>query len=228
MPRGFTGINRISDEEAGYQKESYNLSPWMQRVMDQAARQQETAVQQARQRQSIVSDINGIMAHPPRYATVDDAVADMRERTGLNSYLQTIRANEDKNKFRNIVASIQGEEEQGEEESGTKFPECLKKYNFEEDLINYVNNVIDNEHAISVKVPQLQHDILHTFGYSKNLLAEDVWNNEVAEFLSKLIENARDTVSPEISDSRIGEGVGSSEEINIDKDYFAGLQPATG
>lgn len=218
MSRGFSGISKISDEEAGYQKESYELSPWMQRVMDQATRQQETAVQQARHRQSIVNDINGIMAHPPRYATVDDAVADMRERTGLNSYLQTIRANEDKNKFRQIVASIQ--------EDNTEIPECLKKYNFDQELINYINNVIDNSHGISVKVPQLQHDILHTFGYSKRLEAQDIWNDEVAEFLSKLIENAQE-MSPQMSDSRIGDGVGRSENIDLNKDYFAGLQPAT-
>lgn len=218
MSRGFSPISKISDEEAGYQKESYELSPWMQRVMDQATRQQETAVQQARHRQSIVNDINGIMAHPPRYATVDDAVADMRERTGLNSYLQTIRANEDKNKFRQIVASIQ--------EDNTEIPECLKKYNFDQELINYINNVIDNSHGISVKVPQLQHDILHTFGYSKRLEAQNIWNDEVAEFLSKLIENAQE-MSPQMSDSRIGDGVGRSENIDLNKDYFAGLQPAT-
>ena len=216
MSRGFSPISRISDEDAGYQKESYNLSPWMQRVMDQATRQ--TAVQQARSRQSIVNDINGIIAHPPRYATVDDAVDDMRERTGLNSYLQTIRANESKDKIKQIVASIQ--------ESDVKIPESLAKYNFDEDLINYINNTIDNAHGISVKVPQLQHDILHTFGYSKRLEAQDVWNDEVAEFLSKLVENARE-VSFQTSDSRIGDGVGRTEDIDINSDYFAGLQPAT-
>ena len=216
MSRGFSPISRISDEDAGYQKESYNLSPWMQRVMDQATRQ--TAVQQARSRQSIVNDINGIIAHPPRYATVDDAVEDMRERTGLNSYLQTIRANESKDKIKQIVASIQ--------ESDVKIPESLAKYNFDEDLINYINNTIDNAHGISVKVPQLQHDILHTFGYSKRLEAQDVWNDEVAEFLSKLVENARE-VSFQTSDSRIGDGVGRTEDMDLNSEYFAGLQPAT-
>lgn len=216
MSRGFSPISRISDEDAGYQKESYNLSPWMQRVMDQATRQ--TAVQQARSRQSIVNDINGIIAHPPRYATVDDAVEDMRERTGLNSYLQTIRANESKEKIKQIVASIQ--------ESDVKIPESLAKYNFDEDLINYINNTIDNSHGISVKVTQLQHDILHTFGYSKRLEAQDVWNDEVAEFLSKLVENARE-VSFQTSDSRIGDGVGRTEDMDLNSEYFAGLQPAT-
>lgn len=216
MSRGFSPISRISDEGAGYQKESYDLSPWMQRVMDQATRQ--TAVQQARSRQSIVNDINGIIAHPPRYATVDDAVEDMRERTGLNSYLQTIRANESKDKIKQIVASIQ--------ESDVKIPDSLAKYNFDEDLINYINNTIDNSHGISVKVPQLQHDILHTFGYSKRLEAQDVWNDEVAEFLSKLVENARE-VSFQTSDSRIGDGVGRTEDMDLNSDYFAGLQPAT-
>lgn len=216
MSRGFSPISRISDEDAGYQKESYNLSPWMQRVMDQATRQ--TAVQQARSRQSIVNDINGIIAHPPRYATVDDAVEDMRERTGLNSYLQTIRANESKEKIKQIVASIQ--------ESDVKIPESLAKYNFDEDLINYINNTIDNSHGISVKVPQLQHDILHTFGYSKRLEAQDVWNDEVAEFLSKLVENAREDAF-QVSDSRIGDGVGRTEDMDLNSEYFAGLQPAT-
>jgi len=216
MSRGFSPISRISDEGVGYQKESYDLSPWMQRVMDQATRQ--TAVQQARSRQSIVNDINGIIAHPPRYATVDDAVDDMRERTGLNSYLQTIRANESKDKIKQIVASIQ--------ESDVKIPDSLAKYNFDEDLINYINNTIDNSHGISVKVPQLQHDILHTFGYSKRLEAQDVWNDEVAEFLSKLVENARE-VSFQTSDSRIGDGVGRTEDMDLNSEYFAGLQPAT-
>jgi len=211
MPRGFSGINRISDEASGYEKESYdNLTPWMRRVVEQMARQQQNAVDQARTRQSIVGEINNIKATKPRYATVDDAVEDMRNRTGLNSYLSKIQQ-DDSNKFKKIVAEIRVEDE---------VPESLKKYDYNT-IITYVKNYIDNVHGLSATVPQLQHDIEHLFRVDPS----DVRTSEVEQFLSNLILEARSTVSPEVQSPYLGKNVGK-EEVPQD-DAFMSLMPAS-
>lgn len=225
MPRGFVGVNRISEEGAGYQKESYdNLTPWMRRVMDQMSRQQQTAVDQARSRQSIVNQVNTLMSNPPRYATVDDAVADMRERTGLNTYLNKVKASESKKKIlklRNAVATIM-------DLGQTDIPSCLEKYNINDKLIEFIRNTIENGHGLSAKVPHLQYEMLRNFESNYRLQPQDVFNEEVAEFLSNLILEAQSQLPPEESNSHIGIGLGRNEEPDPeDQDYFSGLQPAS-
>lgn len=234
MPRGFIGVNRISDEDAGYQKESYdNLSPWMRRLVEQTRRQQDTAVDQARQRQShqaIVHQVNNIMSNPPRYATVDDAVADMRERTGLSAHLKDIQASESKKKrleLRNIVAQINDAKDGTHISIDIEIPQVLSKYEIES-LIDFIKNTIDNGHGLGATVPQLQNDILHMFGPRYRVQPQDIWNDEVAEFLSKFIEQAKIQVTPETQNPHIGKGIGVSEDADPeDQDYFAGCQPAS-
>lgn len=224
MPRGFV-VNRISEEGAGYQKESYdNLTPWMRRVMDQISRKQQSAVEQGRARQSIVNQVNNLMANPPRYATVDDAVADMRERTGLNHYLNKVQASEDKKKrikLRNTVANIMGD-------SDKKIPDSLEKYNISDQLIQFIRNIIQNGHGLSAQIPHLQDEILRNFSRTKNIAPEDVLNDEVQNFLSDLIFEEQSQLPQEQSNYNIGIGLGRNEEPNPeDQDYFSGLMPAS-
>src|SRR5271157_3910555 len=48
----------------------------------------------AAKNKSMLSQVNNIMGNnKPRYATVEDAVIDMQNRTGLNKYINTIKAN---------------------------------------------------------------------------------------------------------------------------------------
>jgi len=212
MPRGFIGVNRVSDEDAGYQKESGdNLSPWMQRVVEQVSRKQETASEAARKRQSIVHEINHIRATKPRYATVDDAVEDMRNRTGLNSYLTKVQSDQ-QNHLKKIVAAIM--------DSEVSIPESLKKYDADA-IIVYIKNNIDNVHGLSATIPQLQHDIEHTF----KINPADIRNEEVENFLSNLILEARSTISPEAKSPYLGQGVG--KEDFTPSNPFELLEPAS-
>lgn len=218
MSRGSFGIKKISDEDSGYEKESYNLTPWMQRLFEQNIAKQESAVEQARQRQSIVNQVNNIITNTPRYATVADAVNDMQERTGLKSYLNKIQASNKKKHFRKIIAQIN---------ANYNVPESLAKYNINDSIINFIINTIENNHSLSITIPQLQHEILHVFGPKHKIQPQDVLNEEVIEFLNDFILKAQSQLSSEEVDLNVGKGVGTSEPINPEnQDYFAGLQPA--
>jgi hypothetical protein len=214
MSRGGFKVNRQADvtESEG------NLSGWLKEF---AKKQdgQGTAVDAARARnaQSFLNQIVSIMGNPPRYATVDDAVKDMRERTGLNTYLEKIKsaeASEDSKKKVNKLAA--------------GLPESLAKYtNVAEDIENFVRNNIRNGHSLSATVPQLQHDILAIFGVRNGIEPHDVMNDEVAKYLSDIILSERSLTAPDEHNPNIGYGVGRTDIDDYDnQDAFEGLMPA--
>lgn len=86
MSRGF----KITRQDGLTERDS-NLAPWLKQF---AGKKALTVVEQTRARdtQSLVSQINSIMGSKARYATVDDAVNDMKERTGLDTYLNQLKA----------------------------------------------------------------------------------------------------------------------------------------
>lgn len=222
MSRGSGKISRVSDSEC--EKEAAdNLTPWMERLVQQLMKSQETAVERSRSRNSIVHDVHNIMTTKHRYATVEDAVEDMRHRSGLNSYLNKLNSDKSARKTasaKSIVAQIM---EHYEVET---VPEALAKYDINDQLINFIKNTIETGHGVSVAIPQLQHDILHVFGPRYKIQPEDVHNNEVAEFINKYIQDAQDFVTEEAGDPNIGKGVGiRDDESSEDQDYFKGLTP---
>jgi len=92
MSRGF----KITRQDGLTERDS-NLAPWIQNFAGK--NKNLTVVEQTRARdaQSLVSQINNIMGSKSRYATVSDAVNDMRERTGLDTYLNQLTANDKNN-----------------------------------------------------------------------------------------------------------------------------------
>ncbi len=93
MSRGF----KITRQD-GLNEQNSNLAPWLKNFAGKESKLP-TVVEQIRQRdaKSLVNQINSIMGSKSRYATVADAVNDMKERTGLDTYLNQLTANSKEN-----------------------------------------------------------------------------------------------------------------------------------
>lgn len=249
MPRGGIPISKVQADDTEAPRE---LSPWLQHVSNQLAKQQETAVEKSRIRANMISQVNNIMKNPPRYATVDDAVTDMRERTGLNEYLKQVAKDERNVKTasadprdddglltrgaaKSLVAQISGKKKilrsanLGTLDIDLPAP-MSEKYNSDaaEDIVAFIRNNIENSHGLAATIPQLQHDILHVLGPKYRLQAEDIMNPSMAKFISQFILEAQSKLGPTEKSPSLGDGVGrneSSEEDN--QDYWAGMMPST-
>jgi len=250
MPRGGIPISKVQTDDTEAPRE---LSPWLQNVSNQLAKKQETAVEQARVRANMISQVNNIMKNPPRYATVDDAVSDMRERTGLNTYLKQVAKdqrnvktasvdprNDDglltRGAAKSLVAQISGKKKILRSAEGNvqinvdiNLPKSLiDKYDTDaaEDIVAFVRNNIENSHGLAATIPQLQHDVLHVLGPKYRLQAADIMNSDMAKFINQCILEAQSKLGPTEKSPRLGDGVGrneSSEEDN--QDYWAGMMP---
>jgi len=192
--------------EEGEQKLSPMLSQFAKAVIPP------NAVEQARARnaQSVMQQLTSIMANKPRYATVDDAVRDMQERTGLNLHLENIKSAKKKvNKQAHELVDI---------------PESLKKYDFVGNIVNYIKNNIKNTNGVGNSVPQLQHDILSLF--SKDGLApQDILNDEVSKYLSDCILEQQKMLPSDSDNGQLGFGVGK-DLVFENEDPWSGLMPS--
>jgi hypothetical protein len=220
MSRGGSKINRADGD---YERSS-SMPKWLTNFAD-SLNKQKSAVQVARDRDheagqySILNQISNLVSDKPRHATVDSIVKEMRERTGLDDYLKRISAKADIKKNLKVEAN--------KEES--VLPKSLSKYKkCSDDIINYIRNTISNTHGMGVTIPQLQHDILYTFGKRYGLETQDVLNDDVAKYINDCIVSAQSHIVPEEHNPNIGAGVGRTEgETDEDKDAFAILMPAT-
>lgn len=235
MSRRFLTITRVSDQGAGDEKESADkLSPWLKSFADNIGNKPEpTAVDLSRKRaQSIVSTINVLMANPPRYATVEDAVEDMRDRTGLNEYIRKVTSSSKKktlNKSAKDLVSLINEtmsDDNSDKEldnDAEDIPDVLKKYpqDAQDNIISFIKNNINDAHGLYVTIPQLQYDILHLFGYKYGLSSHEIEDPDFIRFLSKMLEGAERTVVPEAANSDIGSGLANqSLDDNDNNNYF--------
>jgi hypothetical protein len=223
MSRGFLGINRLSsdnEEESnlygGNNYGSFMNSYIQQLVLDNMNRNVDS--EKAAQRQSIVNDVNHILSTPQRYASVEDAVLDMRERTGLNSYLQKINASK-KDLLKKITADINSYA------NANNVPECLSKYNINDEIVSFLKNTCENSHGLSVTIPQLQDDLLHIFGGKYKIQPEDVWNDDTATFINGFIVDARSSAVTEPFNTQIGVGLGNDMADTSEDDHFLNLEP---
>lgn len=213
MPRGNLPISRTCDE-SGYETESSdNLSPWMRAVVNR--------LNNEKQSQNMHSQMNAYMSNK-RYATVEDAVIDMRQRTGLDEYIKSIKqAEELKNKktAKQIIAMI----------NSYQIPSTFSKYDCAEDLIEFIKNIIKNSHGFGASVPQIQHDILNIFAPKRCDITEQELNEEdVVEFIKSLIREERDRAGEAEVRKNLGLGVGKDLSVGDNDDYFGGLNPAKG
>ena len=169
----------------------------------------QSAVDQARARnaQSFMQQLTSLMTNKPRYATVDDAVKDMQERTGLNIHLENIKS---------------AKKKVNKQASETTIPESLSKYDFVDNIFSYIDNNIKNNGVVGVSIPSVQHDLLSVF---PKLDPSDVMNDDVAKFINDRIYSEQSQLSPENSSAgNLGKGVGLDLQEN--NDPWAGLMPS--
>jgi hypothetical protein len=225
MSTGFLGISRCNtDEDDEYRAYGgSNISPWMSSFIQQMVlnnSNQQSQAQQVQQRQSIIGDVNNILTNPQRYASVEDAVMDMRERTGLNSYLQKINSSK-KEQLKAITADINAYANS----SLYNVPDCLSKYGIDEEIIYFLKNTCNDSKGLSVTIPQLQDDLLHVFGGKYKLQPQDVWNDDTASFIDGFIVEARSTNREEPFNINIGLGLGNNDNDTSKEDHFSILDP---
>lgn len=202
--RGGLKINSYSEEEREIEP-SEKLSPLISQFAKSIIPQ--NAVDQARSRnaQSFMQQLTSLMTNKPRYATVDDAVKDMQERTGLNVHLENIKSAKKKvNK------------------QASEIPASLQKYDFANDIAAYIQNNIKNTGSTGASIAAIEHDLLSVF---PKLSPSDVMNDEVAKFISDHIYSEQSQLSPESGNSQIGVGVGKDLLVQ-DSDPWVGLLPA--
>ncbi len=214
MSRVLPSFSRQSDVEDYEYDQREELSPLIKQFA-KSLQSQPTAVDAARARNanSIVQQVNSIMTGKSRYATVDDAVKDMTERTGLSTYLDTVKsAEEAKKKDLNKKSA-----------SDLAIPESLSQYDFADKVVAYIQNNIKNSNAYSVTIPALQADILDIFR-NKGLQSQDIMNDEFTKYLSDCIYEAQKMLPPEHQNNNIGRDVG--KDIEDSNDAWLGLQPA--
>jgi hypothetical protein len=89
--RGGMRINSYSEEEREIEA-SEKLSPMISQFAKSVIPQNAVDQARARNAQSFMQQLTSIMTNKPRYATVDDAVKDMQERTGLTLHLENIKS----------------------------------------------------------------------------------------------------------------------------------------
>jgi hypothetical protein len=164
-------VQKLSDDIVSEANNSdySNLSSWMQQALDNL------------NGYSTVNSINNSLHGRSRYATVEDAVKDMRERTGLDKYL-TQKSSQDRTAdgklTRSAAFSIIAE---------INLPESITNSPKAESIISFVKNRIDSSNG-NVKVPELQHELFSTFD---SISAGDVEDESVVRWLSDMIANVK-------------------------------------
>jgi hypothetical protein len=210
MSRGGLKITPHSQDNEDLEVHSEKLSPMLSQFAKSVAPQ--NAVDQARSRnaQSFMQQLTSIMTGKQRYATVDDAVKDMQERTGLTVHLENIKSAKKKvNKL-------------AEDTTDSQIPESLSKYDFADDILSYINNNIKNSGGGS-SIASIQYDLLSVF---PKLDPSDVMTDEVAKYISNCIYDEQKMLPNDNSGNlNLGKGVGKDLLVQ-DQDPWLGLMPS--
>jgi len=245
--RGALKITTVSADGGGYEVEQEGkVASWLKQFA-KSIDQQDTVVQQARRRQTqgagYLDNVRNILVNRPRYATVEDAVKDFRKRTGLDSYLAEIKQADHKTGLKKEATSsiksrialrmasldklgLKKKVKQAAE--AKQIPQLLAQYSDAVgDIETFIKNRIEDLHAMGVTVPQLQQSLLENFSIRHGVRNKDVYNNEVAQWLSDKIEEAQALVSVDTGTPQLGAGVYRDNDSNEDSDAFAGLMPTT-
>ena len=207
MSRGGFKITRHSEDNDDLITRSEPLSPMITQFAKTVAPQ--TAADQARYRnaQSFMQQLTSIMTGKQRYATVDDAVKDMQERTGLTVHLENIKS---------------AKKKVNKQASDNQIPESFAKYDFVNDIISYIHNNIKNTGGITA-IPALQHDLISVF---PKINPSDIMNDEVAKYISDCIyEEQKMLPNTDSHNSNLGKGVGKDLLVQ-DSDPWLGLMPS--
>jgi hypothetical protein len=210
MPRGYSTISRISDEESGYEVEKAdNLSPWMNYLANRLNGSKQDVTPSTPINQQVSSYVN---SKKPIYATVNDAVEDYKQRTGLAKYLDSIKQ-ANKKSPKELVMEIK---------ASCEIPKTLLKFDCADEIVSFVKNLIKNNNGLGCSVPQLQYDILSTFSPSKCPISEqDLNESDVIEFLNECIAEERKSVPKDMTQMNLGLGLGKDVEDQRQEEFFS-------
>jgi uncharacterized protein (UPF0297 family) len=101
-------------------------------------------------------------------------------------------------------------------------PESLKQYDNIDQIISYVDNIIESSHGLGCSIPQLQDNIVRTF---PKVQTEDVMNEDVSKYLNNKIIQAISLIGPaEDNNFNIGKGL-NQEKIEENGNYWENLEP---
>jgi len=230
-------ITRVCD--SGYETETEGTyAPWLKKFMtkDMPLPKQDTVVQQARKRNvsaNYLDKLQYILHNKPRYATVEDAVKDLRKRTGLEDYLNKINAEEKTKQIKKQASDLKDRESRVDylktllkkKANELKIPESLVGKESAESVLSFIKNKIEDVHGLGVTVPQIQQDIIEVFGPKLGIADRDIYNEEVAKFISDSIEEAKSLHSSYMPEPNLGGGVGQDLDPNENSDVWSGMMP---
>lgn len=169
-PRHQTVISRNADENIG---EDHWLKQFEKNL-------QKDAVQPRSTEDTLYSQINSIMNGKSKYTSVENAVEDMMQRSGLNDYLTKVKVSEQEERNRK-TASDSNDAMEKKIELEERLPIVIKKFPSIKDTIeNYVRDTRGNISipAIIARVQGIHsHDVSNT---------EDWEDDNLIRFVSKL------------------------------------------
>ncbi|HVI40981.1 MAG TPA: hypothetical protein VM577_09995 [Anaerovoracaceae bacterium] len=213
MSRGGFKITR-SDY---YETDPGDKIDWLDRFAQdfekkESKQEPKSAVEVARLRnyQSIADQISAIVGGNPRHSSVETAVQDYQERTGLKEYLKRQSSPQDSAKKTANVQAFQNLDPR-----------------VRDNIINFIKNRIETHRGL-VPLPAIQEEILSTFR-NEGLQPQDVNNDEVAKLISQaIIDERQKNPESDMNNVNLGRGVGVKDMDDDDgsnSDFFRGLLP---
>ncbi len=216
MSRGGFKIERTNV----FEYDTSDRVSWLDRFADRVAKKDKTPVTaveagRLRNKANLMDQIQSIVGGKTRYSSVENAVRDYQERTGLSEYLRRVQSGQNN----------------GQTKTAYTLPSSFSQYNknVQDKLISYINNTIETNKGY-ISIPALQQDIKQLFR-NDGVQAQDIDNLEVAKFLNDLIIlRQRDNNSHDVNNLNIGKDVGTKnvEDDGSNTDFFKGLLPNNG
>jgi hypothetical protein len=144
-----------------------------------------------------------------KYNSVQAAVDDMITRTGLQSYLQNISAQQKQNKKTAQDQNL--------------FPTA--KPNVRENIFHFIRNKVSDAHG-RIPIAVLQDEILSTFR-NDGIQPEDIYSEALARYINQVIiaEQIKNPIH-ESSDPNLGKNLQEMDDDGSNDDFFRGLNPS--
>jgi len=194
---------------------SGKLSGWLADFADhykQMESQQKTAVE-VNTGPSIQEKMHAILNGNSRYNNVEEAVADLHERTGLKQYLEA-KASDVSDAAKYILA-----DDEGGDEKKAERPALLERVPAIE---HYIRNMVNN----GASLPAILFGIASTF-VQDGVSDQDIDDMDLARYINQFIMSREPSETP-LDDPNIGRDVGLKvdlHDVDQNKDPFVGLTP---
>jgi glutaredoxin len=202
-------INRASDDQ-------HSEDHWLKEFESKLNKE---AVQPYKNQNSIFDQINSIMNGKSKHHSVDAAVKDMQERSGLTAYLNNLKASE-KNNTKTKTAS---DEQNAFDKDGDVAPIVIEKH---PEILNTIKNYIETTKG-NISVPAI---IEHVKSIHRNDVSDEKsWDDDnLIRLVSKLNLKEKAKTPENTNTHNLGK-VDYNSNDNVDQsnsDAFFSLMPA--